>query len=697
MGSDLDLAADREVARQLKRTWGPFFQRFGRLIEGQRKAIPSLLAGHDLLLCSPTASGKTEAACAPLVERHLGADARNLILYVSPTRALVNDLYHRLDRPLRECSVRLVRRTGDHRDTATTLPQVLLTTPESFDSLLCRGKSKTLGHLLAHTTAVVLDEIHLLVGTPRGEQVRWLLQRLARLRRYARQERWIAGDGIQVVGLSATLADATRVARDYLGPQPDILTLSGGREIETVEVGSSPSSVESALTAYLAAHEQPEKILVFCNTRRRVDTLTLSLRERLQPFTYEVRAHHGSLAKRLREQAEADMKKESRIVLVATSTLEIGIDIGDIDLVVLDGPPPDIASLLQRIGRGNRRTSHTRVMPCADSTADQIVLTAMIESARSGELGPMEWGPNYAVAVQQVASFIFQGPKRARSRNCVRSLLSECAPSLSPEELIDHLITTGEFVEGIDGLRCNDSWRDRAETGAIHSNIDAPLGTTIVDEMTGEQLAVGVNYRGGRGLQVGGQNLEARRWRDGNLEVRNTTESMVADGSWGYQSRGLLKGASQPDAVRRHLKLTKNEWPVLIEDTSIVVFHFGGASRCAVLELLRDLSEPGNGITVNEWFLCIPGHDIVKPSWIDHASEAALQIQLADQLEHLEQILRRPRANRSLPFDVRLTEVRGWLDVEWEVSRIHESAWKPVGEPVIREVLTTIRQSRFCR
>src|SRR5262249_37777789 len=151
------------------------------------------------------ASGKTEAACAPLVERSLESHREWTILYVSPTRALVNDLHVRLSGPLRRSSLRAVRRTGDHHDALSGWQQVVLTTPESFDSLLCRGRLQPNGHALAHVVAVVLDEVHLLHGSSRGEQVRWLLERLRRLRRQAKAEGWSATEDFQVVALSATI------------------------------------------------------------------------------------------------------------------------------------------------------------------------------------------------------------------------------------------------------------------------------------------------------------------------------------------------------------------------------------------------------------------------------------------------------------------------------------------------------------
>ena len=157
------------VARQLTRSWDAFFARFGRLTNVQRAAIPDILGGRSVLVSAPTAAGKTEAACAPLMERMLRLPGDWRVIYVSPTRALVNDLFERLRNPLERLNVRLARRTGEYRSGAEEA-QVLLTTPESLDSMLCRGRIEG-GHLLAASAAVVLDEIHLLASSARGEQV----------------------------------------------------------------------------------------------------------------------------------------------------------------------------------------------------------------------------------------------------------------------------------------------------------------------------------------------------------------------------------------------------------------------------------------------------------------------------------------------------------------------------------------------
>ncbi len=158
----IDLDQDVQIAAALPRTWPYFFESFGRLTPVQRVAIPPILAGADALVESATATGKTEAACAPLVERCLSFGHPWTILYISPTRALVNDLFERLELPLGQLRLRLDRRTGEYRPPSGPHINVLITTPESFDSMLCRGKtSSPVGHSLAAVTSVVLDEVHL--------------------------------------------------------------------------------------------------------------------------------------------------------------------------------------------------------------------------------------------------------------------------------------------------------------------------------------------------------------------------------------------------------------------------------------------------------------------------------------------------------------------------------------------------------
>jgi ATP-dependent Lhr-like helicase len=694
-GAATDLARDRAIARGLARTWDPFFARFGRLTAPQRAAIPPILAGEDVLLCAATASGKTEAACAPLVERYIGRAAPWTILYVSPTRALINDLYARLQPPLAALGLRLDRRTSDHRADAERVPgtNVLLTTPESLDSLLCRGRRRRPdGHALAGVVAVVLDEIHLLHGGPRGEQVRWLLERLRRLRRQARARGWTGDDGVQIVALSATVPDATAVRDAYL-LDGAIVAVPGGRAIETVGAPGASARVEVALPALLAERGAPEKILVFANARQRVDELTARLRRDLRGLGYAVRAHHGSLDREEREATEAAARGERRIVVFATSTLEIGIDIGDIDLVVLDGPAPDIPALLQRIGRGNRRTGATRVLACADTLLDTVVHAAMIEAARDGWLGEVEHGPEGAVARQQVASYILQGPRIARPRAQVQDLLDACAPSPLDRALLDTMIGNDELRAGPDGLRLGEEWLGRVGYGDIHTVIEDDGGAAVEDEATGRKIATGIAFRAGRGLRAGGHLLEVRRWTDFKIEVRRVADEARAQGDWRYRSRPWLHGAGQPQAVRRYLGLAPDEWPIVPagDDESACVFHFGGARRRAVLELLaaQDPDAPAPD-DITDWLIVLPAGVIAPPPWLTRPTAAALGPTIAARLGRLERTLGRPAANRRLPRDARIAEIGGWLRLDDELPALRRATWARPADPEVETLLVAI-------
>ena len=688
------LAIDRAIARSLARTWDPFFARFGRLTGPQRAAIPAIVAGADVLLCAATASGKTEAACAPLVERFIGRAAPWTILYISPTRALINDLHARLSTPLATLGLRLDRRTSDHRADAERVPQiqVLLTTPESFDSLLCRGRRRRPdGHALAGVAAVVLDEIHLLHGGPRGEQTRWLLERLRRLRRQARARGWAADDHVQIVALSATVPDATAVRDAYL-PDGTVITVPGARAIETIGAPGASARVEVALPSLLAAPGAPEKVLVFANARQRVDELTARLRRDLRGLGYAVRAHHGSLDREEREATEAAARGERRIVVFATSTLEIGIDIGDIDLVVLDGPAPDVPALLQRIGRGNRRTGATRVLACADTLLDTVVHAAMIEAARDGWLGEGARGPEGAVARQQVASYIFQGRRIARPRAQLQDLLDGCASPVLARALLDTMLANDELSADASGLRLGEEWRARVPYGDIHATIEDDGGATVADEATGRPIASGVAFGGGRGLRAGGHLLEVRRWTDFRIEVRHVAEEARAEGAWRYRSRPWLHGAGQPQAVRRYLGLGPDDWPIVPtgDGATVRVFHFGGARRRAVLELLaaQDPAAPLPG-DITDWLIALPGTIAARPAWLSRPA-ASLGPAIDARLERLERTLGRPAANRRLPREARLAEVRDWLRLDEELAALRRATWAHTSDPEAETILMAI-------
>ncbi|MFE3846107.1 DEAD/DEAH box helicase, partial [Thermoplasmatota archaeon] len=672
---------DCELFNRIKHTGNAFFQPFGRFTHIQRKTIPEIIDGKDALIISSTASGKTEAACSPLIEKNYLRKKPWTILYISPTRALVNDLFYRILEPTRKLNIKMVRRTGDHRDSLKNIPQIIITTPESFDSLLCRNRrDDKYGHVLSNVVAIVLDEIHLLHGTPRGEQLKWLINRLRNLRKFAEKKSWSPDSIIQIIGLSATIPDQESILNEYFNKKAIVINYPGQREIETVLTKSDDTNIEDVLLNYINNLNRNEKILVFCNSRRRVDLLTKYFKKYLKKG-YEIHAHHGSLSKNERENAEYAIKMRDKILLFATSTLEIGVDIGNIDLIVLDGPPPDLPALLQRIGRGNRRTDKTRVLLCANSIQDYFLQIAMIKACEDGWLGRGRYGHNYTVIRQQIASYIYQSKIKKRSLDGLNKLFNE---SVIKGEIYDSIIK--KMVEDDDLIvmkndiyKLGDYWWNLAgQMGLIHSNIESGPGLDVVDIESGEKIASGVIYEGGKGVGIGGKNLKVCSWKNMTLDVRKQAKNKPIEGKWRYVTMGCPVYSGQSESLKRYLEIDEYVWPIIRDEAFVYVFHMGGVQIKALIHLLKNeyASTDKTIKTYNEWFIKIRGNYEEKPLWLEDFNQSILKLLLNSNekiLNQTERNLGRPYSNKKLPYNVRVEEVWEWLDVEYESNQIKKS------------------------
>lgn len=596
----MTLEQDRLIASSLPRTWSIFFNKYGRLTPVQRASIPSILGGSDCLISAPTASGKTEAVLAPLIESLYQSETNATIIYVCPTRALVNDLYERIRLNLSLLNVSLARRTGDNKDTLSG-SGVILTTPESLDSLICRGRIRK-GHILSRAQALVIDEVHLLSATPRGEQLKWLIKRLRDLRKFSVTKGIAQTSTLQIVALSATVSDVEVVANKFLKDEK-IFRVPGGRKIIKVSVSAETTATEHSIGAYISVLDVSEKVLVFCNTRRRVDALTKGMTPVLNKAGYEVKAHHGSLSQAQRVNTENSIKTAKGIVVFATMTLEVGIDIGDIDLIVLDGPPPDVQSFLQRIGRGNRRTEETRVMLCSGSHLETIIQDAMFKAAEDGWMNKVVEGPHFNVARQQTASHIFQLPQKRTTPGSLAKFMTDGGTQGFTESMLDTFVDNGDLKRTSGYLILGDNWAKRGETGSIHSNIEAPPGYQVVDSSSGEIIATGLSHHQGGGLGIGGISMEVVDWNKQKIEIRKVSEGEVPEGNWGYISRGWLKGSDSAQCLKRYVQIPENCWPVLSVDGKDYIFHFGGSRRKIILDLLYQLSYGESSLQNNEWFL----------------------------------------------------------------------------------------------
>ncbi|HEY1810792.1 MAG TPA: DEAD/DEAH box helicase [Kofleriaceae bacterium] len=393
---------------------GWFRDRFGEPTAPQRDGWPRIAAGEDVLIAAPTGSGKTLAAflaCLDALVRdglERPLDDRTAILYVSPLKALSNDVQRNLEQPLAELAERAMRegvklpeirvatRTGDtpageRAKMAKKPPHILVTTPESLFILLTTVSGRA---ALGRLRTVIVDEIHAIAGDKRGAHLALSLERLDRLVMQT------SGRVPVRVGLSATQRPIERIARLLVGmrrPLPHIVDAGHKRELDVaIEI------TDDELGA-VASHEQFGRVydriaelvmqhrstLVFVNTRRLVERTAAALEQRLGEE--HVVAHHGSMSRALRLSAEQKLKHGRVRCAVATASLELGIDVGTVDLVVQLGSPRSIATLLQRVGRSGHRLGATPKGRMFALTRDQLIeCGALIRGVRSGNLDAIE-------------------------------------------------------------------------------------------------------------------------------------------------------------------------------------------------------------------------------------------------------------------------------------------------------------------
>lgn len=392
-----------------------------RPTEIQRLALPLLHEATDALLVAPTGTGKTEAAVLPLLSRQLKDPSPPVsLLYITPLRALNRDLEHRLVALAGEVGLRAGVRHGDTPPAerlrqSKRPPDLLLTTPETLQLLLV---GRNLRNGLRNVRAVVVDEIHELAPSDRGAQLALSLERLDDL----------VGSKVRRVGLSATVGNPEEVAR-FLAPPPRRVEVRTARQPRRIAIDvrlprkdlpELPRETESALKADpvllagLRAVEEEVRThrttLIFVNTRPTAEGLCARLR--LLAPDLAVAVHHGSLSREAREEAEKAFREGALRALVATSSLELGIDIGVVDRVIQFGSPHQAGRLLQRVGRSGHRIDRDVsgvVVALDDEDLEEAAVLA--RRAVAGEVEPTTWRTRnrLAVAQQVVAALRAEG------------------------------------------------------------------------------------------------------------------------------------------------------------------------------------------------------------------------------------------------------------------------------------------------
>jgi ATP-dependent Lhr-like helicase len=420
-----------------------FEQKFGSPTEPQARGWPAIQAGAHTLIAAPTGSGKTLAAFLAALDRlfqqGITGELRDetSVVYVSPLKALSNDIHKNLEEPLNEIrealqastgcrvEVRAGVRTGDtpaakRQAMMRRPPHILVTTPESLYLLLTSVSGRK---ALSTVHTLIVDEIHAVVANRRGSHLALSIERLAALTKHP----------LQRIGLSATQKPIELVAKFLVGIEDrpcTIVDCGYSRAMDLgIEVPGSPLEAVMSNEVWLEVYHHLAELIeghrtsiVFVNTRRMAERVTHQLCERLGQD--KVTSHHGSLSAKLRLEAEGRLKRGELKALVATASLELGIDIGSVELVCQLGPTRSMATLLQRVGRARHQRGGIpkgRIFPL--SRDELVECAAMLRSVRNGELDRLEipQKPLDVLAQQIVASAAVEDWEEENLFDLVRS------------------------------------------------------------------------------------------------------------------------------------------------------------------------------------------------------------------------------------------------------------------------------------
>ncbi|MEM1517879.1 MAG: DEAD/DEAH box helicase, partial [Nitrososphaerota archaeon] len=372
-------------------------EKFEELTDAQKIAIPHILRGENVLLMTPTGTGKTEAALLPILSMlTINRDLRPITtLYITPLRALNRDLLDRIDWWCQRLDITVAVRHGDtpereRRTQSLSPPQILIITPEALQSLLI---GKIMRKYLANVKWVIVDEVHELATDKRGVQLAIALQRLRKITKH----------DFQIIGISATVGSAEEVGKFLVGPNADCKVLIIPIPRETIITVLFPISTEQdrELADYLGVApevaarlrvikelvESHSSTLIFTNTRPLAEILANRFKAWME--TFPVSIHHGSLSRDKRLHVERELKYGQLHGLICTSSLEMGIDIGRVDLCIQYNSPREVTRIIQRVGRSGHKIGGTAkgVIIVIDSD-DALEAMVISKRAKAGKLEP---------------------------------------------------------------------------------------------------------------------------------------------------------------------------------------------------------------------------------------------------------------------------------------------------------------------
>ncbi len=359
-----------------------------KLNELQKVAIPKVAKGLNVLITAPTGSGKTECAVIPILNKMLKMDCKGItFLYITPLRALNRDMVRRLRILADKLGFTIAVRHSDTPNAERRLqslkpPQILIKTPETFQILFL---GRRLRESLRNVRFVVIDEIHELADSKRGVQLAIALERLKELAKF------------QVIGLSATLSNAKEIA-EFFGMK-DVVEWNGGKVYKFRVVKGDENLIANIIKNHRSA-------LIFTNTRQTAETLGLKLKKILN-----IEVHHSSLSRDVRIEAEKMFAEGKLKGLVCTSSMELGIDVGHVDVVVQYNSPREVKRLIQRVGRSGHRLEEVSKGYIVANEFDEILESwAIVERAKKGLIEKIEpFSKPLDVLANQIVAMLMEG------------------------------------------------------------------------------------------------------------------------------------------------------------------------------------------------------------------------------------------------------------------------------------------------
>ena len=360
------------------------FRSFGfeQLTNIQKKAVPIIYQKKNSLVIAPTGSGKTECSVIPIFShvKKRKEQGKIKVLYITPLRALNRDVFRRIIKYAEQDCLTIQIRHGDTSQTmrkkiSDSPPDILITTPETLVILLTQKKMLT---ALSELEWVIIDEVHELLASERGSQLSLSLERLQ------------LNSNQQIIrnGLSATVGNTNEAAKFLVGTHRHCEIIQDktirNYQVEVKFVGGSISEVADSIIQYVEKLNLDSPILLFTNTRGESEFLASILREKT---SMNIELHHGSLSKQVREETETILRSGVNGIVVCTSSLELGLDIGSVELVIHYGSPRQVSKLVQRIGRSRHsRNSSARGLVISNSADDEFEATAILDRVKNSSI-----------------------------------------------------------------------------------------------------------------------------------------------------------------------------------------------------------------------------------------------------------------------------------------------------------------------